>query len=663
VPVEVRTIDTRILFLINLVQDVAVVQSLVRLCARSLDKPIVLFVSDGFRTRDIDGRWGGELARLAAETGATLVNYSGVSGADAILRNGAGVLIAASESDLPPHRETHQAMQSASGRYLKITLQHGFECVGFLQGRGHDLAHGTDVRFAADVLAGWMPSDRLTALHRAERDKLMVTGPTTWIEPKPPSRQEWAGGLIAENLQSPRLLLPEPFDARFAMTFADFFELQAIADRKVTLRPHPTGMGLCRTFPHLVTTIEIDSGSADTLGRFRWAITPPSSVVFDLIRAGVPVAVWNGESAAFDTRHYQGLMQVGNATEWTAFADAASGDGRRAILARQEAFVERLAIPKDSAEVSAAFTRLISAGLTGSRIVQPRLTPVSRIAVVTDVPNAALDMQLVGALQPLADSGVLSFDVHALSLGNDAGAERVAAALDTRPVDAVVFCGYSGAERAEIIAMARARGIAAVGFPLGATTFGIAAAATPAPSDARIIGCFGERQSGACLAELAVALENHADVRVEFVGMPVPESLAPFGTRIVALPRVRPLRALIETIRARGWTIGIAQDGGLVDWLTLAAGGVAPLMGEGHSYGGLPGGAATGGDAEVGRGALSVLLADDHVRMAAARAAQDHIEAHFSLSGVRAAVNDILREHNLRLPDGRRVVQSLSRAA
>ena len=52
-----------------------------------------------------------------------------------------GALIAGSESSLTNHRQTHDIFCYAPSSLVKITLQHGFECVGFHQSIDHDLAH------------------------------------------------------------------------------------------------------------------------------------------------------------------------------------------------------------------------------------------------------------------------------------------------------------------------------------------------------------------------------------------------------------------------------------------------------------------------------------------------------------------------------------------
>ena len=48
-----------------------------------------------------------------------------------------GFIISASESDLNAHKETHEIFRLALSNISTITLQHGFECAGFLMNSNH----------------------------------------------------------------------------------------------------------------------------------------------------------------------------------------------------------------------------------------------------------------------------------------------------------------------------------------------------------------------------------------------------------------------------------------------------------------------------------------------------------------------------------------------
>ena len=75
-----------------------------------------------------------------------------------LLNQSGGFLISASESNLRGHRETHELFKLAPSKIATITLQHGFECVGFLMNKNHQKSYGTSVGFAADYICGWTPN-------------------------------------------------------------------------------------------------------------------------------------------------------------------------------------------------------------------------------------------------------------------------------------------------------------------------------------------------------------------------------------------------------------------------------------------------------------------------------------------------------------------------
>ena len=150
-----------VIFVINLLQDVNIVRPLVYMAALDLGRPTLLMVSAKFRIRDKSGTWQKELAGILRDTGATLANFTDEVDAIEILQDKAGLLIAASESHLVNHKLVHDLMAAAPSSLLKITLQHGFECVGFLQSQDQNQAHGRNITFAADIIGGWCTAERL----------------------------------------------------------------------------------------------------------------------------------------------------------------------------------------------------------------------------------------------------------------------------------------------------------------------------------------------------------------------------------------------------------------------------------------------------------------------------------------------------------------------
>ena len=108
--------------------------------------------------------------------------------------------------------------------------KHGFECVGFLQNREHDKAHGRNVRFGADILAGWLDEDGMASMAPSEKPKLIVTGPGLVLQSPDVQRSPAAEGLICENLHSVRLSASGDFKTSFMDVFFDFCE--AVGSRR-----------------------------------------------------------------------------------------------------------------------------------------------------------------------------------------------------------------------------------------------------------------------------------------------------------------------------------------------------------------------------------------------------------------------------------------------
>jgi hypothetical protein len=117
---------SHVVFLINLLQDVNIVRPLVLLAAQNLHVSILIMVTYKFLQRDKGRVWQQELAKLCAETNTSVQIYSNESEALACLHGKYGVLIAASESNLSAHRETHNVFRIAPPGFLRITCAAGF---------------------------------------------------------------------------------------------------------------------------------------------------------------------------------------------------------------------------------------------------------------------------------------------------------------------------------------------------------------------------------------------------------------------------------------------------------------------------------------------------------------------------------------------------------
>lgn len=355
-------------FLLNLVQDANILRPLIYLTARETSAQIRLLVSDGFKKRDRQKIWQREVAALATATGASLHLYGSPAEAHAVLAGGSGMIFAASESNLAAHHETSGVFQSAPSTYLRVTLQHGLECIGFVQSREHILSHGRNISFSADVVCSWFEPESLSSLTASQRSKVYVTGPPTLLQQtrRRPDKSPARGGLVCENMHSVRLRASGDHKSSFMETFVAFCRAMEARAQEVTLRPHPGGQYVLKNKVDLPRNVKLDMLPLyeSDLGDYQFGISAPSTIIFDMVLAGIPVAVWRDPAGVMDASNYDGLTEISTLRDWLAF----ERDVRlrpTLLLERQRKFVQRLRMPTDPDEIYRRFARLIVAGLAG----------------------------------------------------------------------------------------------------------------------------------------------------------------------------------------------------------------------------------------------------------------------------------------------------------
>jgi len=476
-----------IVFIVNLLQDVNILRSLVYLARRETDANLRLMVSKIFRKRDRSSIWGRELRKIAVETGAEEVTFVTAGDLAMQLQGRGGLILAASESNLDGHKETRDAFRFAPSSYLKVTLQHGLECIGFRQSREHVLAHGRNITFNADVICSWLEADRLTALTVPDRDKVLVTGPPTLLQrPMPhPDHPPVSGGLVCENLHSARMTVSGDHKASFMDIFFAFCARQAGQGQGVTLRPHPGGQYVLKNDVGLPANVEINNlpiYNVD-LPAYRYGISAPSTIVLDMALARIPVAVWRDRGGIMDLGNYDGLAEISDLEDWMAFARQAETEPGP-LLAQQARFLEGLGLVRDPDEIYRRFTALMRSGLAAAggqaRTVRPAPGPpvpgpaaaasaarrVLFIAPARLIPT--LQLSFLKPLAPLEADGDLVLDVLSeVDLDEAFREKRTSEAAGTwfaeqiaafRP-DLIVCCRYSGPHPDRIVAYAGQRGI------------------------------------------------------------------------------------------------------------------------------------------------------------------------------------------------------------
>jgi hypothetical protein len=453
------------IFLVNLVQDVNVLRPLVAMAGRDFGFETLILVSAKFANRDLFGIWWSEIQALRDEYGARIEVFASDWEASRHL-TGRGVMFAGSESSLAEHRTTHSIFRFAPATFLKVTLQHGFECVGFRQSGAHDAAHGQGVSFAADILCAWQSPDLLTALTPSQRGKVHVTGPSAVLQSftDPFERNPRAPGIVCENLHSVRFRANSEFRDEFVRVFGQYCELLAESGSDVVLRPHPGGQYVLKNDVTLPTNARIENAPMyrTDLRRFAYGISAPSSVLVDMLLADLPTAVWRDRAGDVDADNYAGLTAVSTPSEWLDFAREASASPQP-FIDRQQAFLAAQAMPIEPREVFARFAQIFTAAQRISVSAASRPVPRERILFVANAHLPTLQICLEQPLAALVNAGELATDLltetrlreQERRLGSSAATitwlHRQLAAFDPT---CIMFSRYSGPFGHEIIAWA-----------------------------------------------------------------------------------------------------------------------------------------------------------------------------------------------------------------
>ena len=171
----------QLLVVFNLVQDVAILRPLVYPAHDDLGIQPTLVCCSRLKPRDLHGIWLQEIEHMRVDTKAQLLWVEKPWQLWQAVAPGRGVMVCASESELNNHLDTRLLVQSAPSNIITLTLQHGWECVGFLMNKHQQASHGVSVGMYADVIASWRPVEELRDLRPLLRSRVVHTGPTTLI--------------------------------------------------------------------------------------------------------------------------------------------------------------------------------------------------------------------------------------------------------------------------------------------------------------------------------------------------------------------------------------------------------------------------------------------------------------------------------------------------
>lgn len=336
-------------FLIELTQDVAVCRPVARHFRALGGLDLAFLVSPRFRKRDVNGVWYAEIQEISAQLDAALVEVDTVLDVVKVLAGRCGMLISASESELNAHVFCHEVFLAAPVGFTRVTLQHGLECIGFNHNDAHDAAFGYRIGMACDIAASWFPVDDLHSVRPDQRAKILTVGPLLGLSHPPvfdrprnwPSSDATMHGLICENMHSVRF--GRGAQTEFVTVFGAFVNAIAASDGTAELRPHPGGRYTEKTNLELPSNVRFNRAPLykQSLDKFTFGISAPSSVLLDMVWAGIPTAVWASGGDSVDIGIYEGLEVVSRISDWIAFAEAATRDPSP-YMAAQRRYVSRL---------------------------------------------------------------------------------------------------------------------------------------------------------------------------------------------------------------------------------------------------------------------------------------------------------------------------------
>jgi glycosyltransferase involved in cell wall biosynthesis len=460
------SIERTAVFVVNLVQDVNILRPLVYMATRDFGFKALVLTSAPFQGRDMYGIWHAELKQLCNETGARQESFENEWQALRHLTE-SGVIFAASESNLPAHATTHNIFRSAPASYLKVTLQHGFECIGFRHSLDHVKAHGPTASFGADIVCGWYGSDSMLSMAPSQKGKLLATGSTALLQQPgaPFYRSANASGLVCENLHSVRLNVSGNFKAEFVDAFGEFCQLLAADKQDVVLRPHPGGQYVLKNKFELPGNARINNAPMYRLDlrQFAYGISAPSSVLIDMMLADIPTAVWVDREGGMDTDAYAGITAVSTPGEWFEFSRAAAAEPM-AFVDLQRRFLAAQGMLLDPQDVFMRFAAIFHA--VRQMDIRPPGSVVERdrILFIANAHVPTLQLSFEKPLAQLIERGEIVTRLltektvgAATGIAGDPAAQKlwIDDYLNRFDPALLVFCRYSGPASGAIVDWAR----------------------------------------------------------------------------------------------------------------------------------------------------------------------------------------------------------------
>ena len=461
--------NRKVVFLFNLLQDVNILKPLVKLAASSSENDIIFCTSNKFVQRDNAKIWIKELAEIAGLYRSQSFVYSSTFEVVKLLQNKRGIVFAGSESSLPAHEMTRDVFNAIGKNFVTVSLQHGYECIGFLQSKQHDLAHGNNVTFAADIVCGWFQLDRLHSMVDSQKNKLITTGPSALLDMSENLEEKLDFGLVCENLHSVRMSVSGDKKQSFIDDFNSFSAHLKGMGKRIVLRPHPGGQYVIKNKLVLPSNAIIENKPIYKidLNRYQFGVSAPSSIIIDMVLAKIPVAVWCDQENGIDTNNYKGLNVVTNVEDLIAFERDATTNPQK-YLDAQEVFLKRIGIQRCPELAYERFRKLIEFSPKDIDLLNYK-PETPRVLFVANGPVPTLQLSFLKPLEGSVNVGDIAIEtIYENQLSTDIDSSDILqfstieqTLLSFKPTH-IVFCRYSGPAPRNILTWAKNRNIATV---------------------------------------------------------------------------------------------------------------------------------------------------------------------------------------------------------
>ena len=464
-------------FIVNLLQDVNILRPLIYIAADNIGLRPIIFVTKSFLKRDKSKLWTRELKAISGHTNATIYFISSLVDVWQLLRSySTGFIVSASESDLNAHRETHEIFRLTPSSISTVTLQHGFECVGFLMNRTHQKQHGNSVGFASDYICGWTPRSLQRNLRPLQHSRYLNLGPTAWlkrtdkrrldsiINPNPSIEM----GIVCENLHSVRFGRSANVNS-FMQQFLELAEYLQAKGKKIALRPHPGGQYSIKnnlSLPKNVVLVNQPSYKVNWK-TFSFGISAPSSVLFDLMVNEVPALVWQDQDELIDINQLSFLPIARNTNDMILFANhplkvaSSSTNQQLSAIFRDDNLI---------AENYTDFLRSLCGLNIPSKLIptkSSRLCETKKIRILVMAPSVTPSLTIsfikpFSLIPHLVDYKLIhetGDDVLGRDPGKEANARRCKQILDTFQPDVLILCRYANKDAIQLSAMCNASNV------------------------------------------------------------------------------------------------------------------------------------------------------------------------------------------------------------